>query len=158
MNEESSLPSQTTLENIYETPDCAVQCTIVASQQTNTIPCVHVASPGDVIEQTLFKTRILSTMFSITVAPIKGGGYVDYVNSISSCIIRHRLPITPIIGACSNGSYLICNPVSGEILKIYNEEIPRIHGAGCEEMQTTQGLRERCEGEFHRICQMNSAE
>lgn len=125
---------------IYENCGAIVICSLKLTQRTGTDPSVLITSPQNILRSSLVKLDSPTTKHHFLVQSVRGGSYVDYVNSIAMCVLKARVPCDVLVGAMEGESILVYSP--------QQEKVEYFCGSGDTMLDR---LRDKCIARYRKI-------
>lgn len=100
---------------LYETDNSKVFCTLTVFQRVGQERNIIIHTPDLSISPSLYNLDSLSTGYMIQICNIRNGTYVDYVNSVALCMLKHELKGDIVVAAKIKNDMLVYSPLNDTI-------------------------------------------
>lgn len=124
----------------YTSSTSRIVCSIKLSQRVGSDPSVVIFSPDSVVSEQLYSIKSLNTCHNIFVHNVQNGSYVDYINSISLCMLKAGIPCDTIVAASEGTSFMVYSPSGNSVVSLY------LDGSA-----TLDALHDKCKLEYARM-------
>lgn len=113
------MPKSSTTTVFYTDSSSKVVCSIKLTQRMGNDPSVVIISPDSVVSERLYNIKSSSTCHNIFVHNVQNGSYVDYVNSISLCMLKAGIPCDFIVAVAEGASFMVYSPSRDSVVSLY---------------------------------------
>jgi len=108
--EYSTPPTHENTTVVYNNSGSIVICSLKLTQRTGTDPSVLITSPHNIVRSSIVKIDSSTTKHHFVVHSVRGGSYVDYVNSIALCLLKAQVPCDVLVAAMDQDNILVYSP------------------------------------------------
>lgn len=117
------MPSKSVTTVLYETSTSKTICSIEISQKSSNDFSLTIISPDPTITLNLFKFTSQSTCIKIFLYNVENSRYSEYINSITMCLIKAKIPIDHLVSYSYNKNTVVYCPNKNYLAHLYLNDI-----------------------------------